>query len=112
MSREQYEALNLVRKLRNEAAHERFEFRFQDKGVTALIQKLGTYEFAKISNIFRLPQDGEIPDMKRDFITWGLALFVDLEQTNADWIERLLEKRKQNRQFTGEFTTKDMPKLS
>ena len=42
ISREQYEMLTLVRQLRNEAAHERFEFRLEDKGVTALIQKLGT----------------------------------------------------------------------
>jgi len=112
ISREQYDMLNLVRQLRNEAAHERFEFRLEDKGVIALIEKLGTYELTKIENIFKVPQDVEIPPAKRDFITCGLALLVDLQQTCADWVERLLEKRRQTMQFTGEFSTKDIPKLS
>jgi hypothetical protein len=112
ISREQYEMLNLVRQLRNEAAHERYEFRLEDKGVAALIAKLGAYALTKIENNIKAPQSVAIPPVKRNFINCSVALLVDLQQTHADWLERLLEKRNQTMQFTGEFSTKDMPKLS
>jgi hypothetical protein len=104
--------LNLVRKLRNEAAHEGFEFTFEDKGVSRQVEKFGTYELTKLDNIFKLPQGVEIAPAKKDFIMSSIALLVDLQQTHADWIERLLEKRRPNMKFTREFSTKDMPKLS
>ena len=70
ISHDEYEALNDLRDLRNEAAHRTIEFSFRNKGVAPLITKLiereclkEHYELFKRTTPFL-----EFPDPKKDFL--------------------------------------------
>ena len=93
---DEYEALNIIRKLRNEAAHEHFEFKFQDKGVTGLVEKLRAYERVKdvapwVQATYGFP---EAVGVRRDFLVGCLSVLFLLREAFARGCEQLLATRK------------------
>jgi len=97
ISREDYDDLELVRKVRNEAAHSIYEFSLEDPGVKSLVLQLKTADRAKVKND---SLQAVMSETKCHFINNGMALFIIISEKLADALERELERREQAR-FTG-----------
>jgi DNA-binding MltR family transcriptional regulator len=95
IGQDEYEGLNLVRGLRNEAAHCGFEFTLADKGVNAHVAKLGGLERIKqTANIYRGGTFfAGLPESKKDFVVNTYALHHLLMEKLAPTLESILEKR-------------------
>jgi hypothetical protein len=99
ISHEEYDGLEIIRRLRNEAAHCIFEFNFQDAGVRALINELVAYERIKQA-AFLLEQFcafSEIDESKRRFVVSSLALRLVLSERIVNGLECILAKREKLR---------------
>jgi len=103
LSDEDYEDLQLIRKLRNEAAHSIYDFSLQDSGVQTIVMQLKadarceptTKEHEK--NLPDTKQFLNLPKLtkaKSHLILNGLALHDIIVAKLADALERLLIKRK------------------
>ena len=103
ISDEDYEDLQLIRKLRNEAAHSIYDFSLQDSGVQTIVLSLkadARYKLAakeleenapSIKPALNLPK---LTGARIHLIQNGLALHEIITEKLADAIERLLDKRK------------------
>jgi DNA-binding MltR family transcriptional regulator len=97
-----YSDLQVIRKLRNEAAHTFYEFSLSDGGIVAMTKQLTAVNRYQVmmdarANDFsfgdgnrRLP---EMKDMQRSLIINALALQSILQVRLADAIQGLLERR-------------------
>ncbi len=98
-----YEDLQIIRKLRNEAAHSVYDFSLEDDGVQAVVmqlkadsrckqpvQELGN-DSSEAKPILDLPKFSE---SKRHLILNALALQDIIQEKLVDTIERLLAKQK------------------
>lgn len=103
ISDEDYKDLQLIRKLRNEAAHCIFDFNLQDSGVKAIVMQLSADERAermfaelekKSSNAKPALNLPKLTEARSHLILNGLALHDIIVAKLADAIERLLAKRK------------------
>ena len=96
ISGNEWNALNIIRQLRNEAAHCHYQFSFEDKGVINLITGLRDYMLVLSDlDIFEsLPYENETSVAKRQFIAAGFDLFYLLTGKYLKGIEAVMEKRK------------------
>lgn len=103
ISSDDYEDLQVIRKLRNEAAHSIYDFSLEDDGVRAVVMQLKAdsrckqpvQELEKNSGeskpVLKLPK---LTETKRHLILNGLALQDIIQEKLVDTLERLLVKRK------------------
>jgi hypothetical protein len=109
-----YEDLQIVRKLRNEAAHSIFDFSLQDNGVRAVAMRLQAYARCQQTanklekNLRGTKGDLDLPELteaKRHLIVNGLALHRLILAKLVDAIECLLIKRRGKRLKPNSLTT-------
>jgi hypothetical protein len=92
LSQSQFEALEIVRGIRNEAAHCSFEFDLSDPGIKPLIEKLPP------KRLGFLPEDerrlrGEVNEDRWEFVWRGLALLSALQTKLVKLSNDLLKKQ-------------------
>ena len=97
INREQYEALHVIRDLRNEAAHCYFDFNFRDAGVAAHLKKLRNYD-AKINEDklmeFELVMENASENMEKfHFVVCCHIILSELEDKYIAAIEILIDAR-------------------
>jgi len=90
---DEYEALEIVRKLRNEAAHENLTFSFEDKGIKKLIIALDWFNGKNAVDMSvtkdRFP---ELSDIKMMFIRCSYGLRLSLEDRYLDGMTAIQTK--------------------
>ena len=105
ISADDYEELEIVRRLRNEAAHTVYDFSLEDNGVKELVMRLKANERMRLKAIdakgsppgvtkLVLP---EISKVKRDFLVNSLALHETILEKLEGAVQSLLTKRESER---------------
>jgi DNA-binding MltR family transcriptional regulator len=107
ISAEDYEDLELIRGLRNEAAHTIYDFSFEDHGVQEMVMRLKADERIrrKAADSKKSPAVAEgtklalpeITEVKRHFLLNSLALRDTILEKLVNTVELLLTKRKAER---------------
>jgi len=90
---DQYDALHVIRNLRNEAAHCNFDFRLDDTGVIDHLKKLGKFD-AKIDENRILEFETWLPEGDREthkflFVVRCHVIFTELQTKLMEQCERL-----------------------
>lgn len=92
ITHDEFCALNIVRKLRNEAAHCGFEFNLQDSGVQRLIAKMNVLEPSKHAKGMMI-QFPKVSEVKRNIIVNCYSLRLFLSYSIAKKMDAVLNKK-------------------
>jgi hypothetical protein len=86
--------LEIVRKLRNEAAHETIIFNFDDKGVKQLVTALEPFNDKNAADlVITKAKFPALSEIKMTFIRSCYGLRMSLEDRYIDGVEEILKKR-------------------
>jgi DNA-binding MltR family transcriptional regulator len=91
ISEAEFNAMHILRKLRNEAAHCYFDFTFADSGIVAQLNKLPSYDLELYRQMFIKEsgvQAAEAKGLKFDFVVRCYAVLKELEGVLLKEIER------------------------
>jgi hypothetical protein len=91
ISKDEFDALHALRKLRNEAAHCYFEFSFRNPGVVAHLNKLEKYDLEVHRKCFTQLQGVQAPETeteKFDFVVRCYAVLMDLQGAYLKQVHR------------------------
>lgn len=91
ISEDEFQALHVLRKLRNEAAHCFFEFSFRDRGVVTHLNKLEKYDLETYRALFSKEAAVKPPEKeteKFDFVVRCYAILMELQRAHLKQVER------------------------